>query len=160
MRVLPAGSILWHGTGAEVGFRVPRGPAWFSDSRSVAHHFAWLHASWTGPIFPSRVMRYVVRFDLSLPYIANVRPQQFTEVWGTPAWEEFVKHMHEPPDFDLKMDMRHFQAAVCSRYEGWWVGQNYFRKIPSRSLPITGDDILICHPERWLRRTQVSRGRW
>lgn len=147
MGVIPAGTTLWHGTGAEVGFTVPHGPAWFSDSRAVAYHFAWLHAPMIGPTFPARVMKFVVVDDIELPVITHResrgtgRPDYENEVWTSDPWRQFIRSFKIGGEDD---DVDQFADRVCRRYNGWRVVNNYD----------TGDDIMLCNPERWVKRVK------
>ena len=144
--VIPAGTTLWHGTGAETGFTMPHGPAWFSDARSVAQHFAWLRAPMGGPLFPSRILRFEVIEDLALPTVHATEVLKRSngragEVFGTRVWGQFVEEM-----IGRGGDMDDLSDAVCTKFNGWRVVNNYQ----------PGDDIMLCRPGRFLRRVQAG----
>lgn len=139
---LPAGTVLWHGTAQEWGFRMPGWRSFFSRHRGVARHFARLHAGWTGKVFPGRVQKYVVTRDLTLPVIRN---HGTDEVWTKQEWSEFRRHLGFPEDGAALRD------TLCAYYEGWLVEDNYG---PG------ADDIFLCRPERWLRRVQAKGDRF
>lgn len=135
------GTVLWHGTNAGVGFRELRGPAWVSDSRAVARTFATSYTNRDGEL--SRVTKYVVDVPFSLPtYDAHGG--------STISFEEWLAWLTNEPDLDLSSGSNEIAETVCARgLDGWRIIDNY----------MPGDDIMICRPERFLRRVSTG-GAW
>jgi hypothetical protein len=139
------GTVLWHGTNAGEGFRDLRGPAWVSDSREVARLFAGFHKN--GAQDPARIMKYVVDVPFSLPtYDGRGAVATVSGLLPMAAWiERLTRH-----DFDGVYNVGDMVDAVCrAGFPGWRVVMNYE----------TGDDIMLCRPERFLRRVS-TRGAW
>ena len=120
-RSLPVGTDLYHGTSSK-GFRIPRGPAFFSDTRSVATYFTTWHEG-----KHKRILRFEVQYEI--PNLALIESKR---------------------DFDdlaeeAGMEARGTEELVdlirVSGFDGWIVPNNY----PD------GADIMILEPDRWLK---------
>lgn len=121
-RSLPVGTDLFHGTGAK-GFVIPRGPAFFSDTYSVARTFAlWRQSK------KPRVLQFEVTDEI--PKLLLI---ESTEDFDKLAEEQ---GMDPVPDTEGRIRM------VCNaRYDGWIIPNNY----PD------GADIMVCEPARWIK---------
>jgi hypothetical protein len=127
-RAIPAGAILYHGTSSPEKFRRPSGPAFFSDSESVARYFATWREGGGGKKGRPRILRYEVVHEIS--HLALIE--------STMAFDDFserVGYGGDPESTEERVDM------VCSAgFDGWIIPNNY----PD------GADIMLCQPERWL----------
>lgn len=122
IRSLPAGTELFHGT-SEKGFLIPRGPAFFGDTYSVARNFT----SWHRGEHP-RVLRFEVTEEI--PRLALIESQADFDRLAEEAGLE-LDHGTES-----RIDL------VCSHgFDGWIIPNNY----PD------GADIMLCEPSRWLK---------
>lgn len=123
IRSLPEGTILFHGTNAEESFEFPRGPAFFTDSYSIARDFA----SWHGDRGRQRVLRYEVRTDI--PKLALVES------------EADMNRLADEVGMEPTKDTRG-RIEIVSRhgFDGWIAPNNY----PN------GADIMLFEPLRWL----------
>lgn len=120
-----AGETLYHGTASEEEFEhdsdAPDGPAWFSDSASVARRFSrWHYRPGSSP----RVLLYRVTQD----------PELF--VW------EYEAQMDELLGENWRdMAVPELADAICDAgYDGWIIPHNY----PD------GADIMLCEPSDFL----------
>ena len=129
---LRRGKILYHGTNTQDEFDVPDGPAWFSDTESVAREFA----TWHGDSGRPRVLSFKLTHNLRLARIDDVL--DFDKATRT---EDAVSEYADPTEL---------ANEVCRGYDGWIIPTNY----PD------GADIMICSPSGWLERvgTQVLDG--
>lgn len=108
-KTLPAGMLLYHGTACEdfdETLEHLHGPAWLSDSESVARVFAGRN----GGDGPPRVVTYQVMAPVELPYITSNRGiEELAEVFGLSlAGVE---------------DMR--DSVEQANLPGWWIPSNY-----------------------------------
>lgn len=124
MTSIPRGTLLYHGTSAEDDFDELTGPAWVSDSESVAREFV----TWAGGAGPSRVLTFeVVR---EIPAIALV------------ASEADMNRLRREVDPEEEaVTPIELAELVCGEYNGWHIPNNY----PS------GSDTMLCEPGRWLK---------
>jgi len=111
--VLPAGTLLHHGTQGDFDCRDIEGPAWFSRSIAVARHFAQRSGDET-----PRILCYVTTAEIELPLIRGVR--------GFDAFCE--EHDIRPYSADDMAD-----GVRRAGLAGWLIPDNY----PD------GDDILL-----------------
>lgn len=122
-RSLPRGTVLYHGTGAPEKFLIPTGPAFFSDSRTVAKYFS----TWNGGEKP-RVLRYKV--SSKIQKLALIESQQDFD------------NLSEETGCEPGQDTESLVAMVCGAgFDGWIIPNNY----PD------GADIMLCFPERSLK---------
>lgn len=153
------GTVLWHGTSHPYGITDLRGPMWVSDSRDVARWFStWkVDGIFVGP--EGEEPRHRTRREV--PRILKI---EVVEPFSLPTFE--ARHAHGADNFagfsgwmaelldDEELrdggDMEEFTNALCgTSYLGWRIVMNYQ----------TGDDIMLCNPERYLRRVP-ARGEW
>ncbi len=145
------GQVLWHGTSHQQGFPMLRGPAWVSDSHAVASTFAGFFYSmrkeWVGP---PRVLKFEVAQPFSLPTL-HARDRVPFEAW---AARLVYGGRGFDPDSGSDMDregIAHVAGEVCDAgFHGWRITDNYE----------PGDDIMLCFPERLLRRVQAGQRLW
>lgn len=133
VQVIPEGAVLFHGTSAAEAFDVPDGPAWFSESRSVAERFS---PRYQGP--KPRVLEYRV-----------ARPARLVVLRSSKEFAEFLDSLDgEEGGYRSSTDAA---QIVCEsgRFDGWIVPNNY----PD------GSDILICEPDAHLMRVRSRRPR-
>ena len=126
---LQPGLRLYHGTDALNHFDIPTGPAWFSQSLEVAEWFKSWHSQGGKP----RILKYEVTAPVKLLAIR-------TSAELNDIAEEFGLDFTSEPD------------SLCSAglgVAGWNVIGNYAPTVPGQQA---GDDIMLCDPERWLRR--------
>lgn len=148
------GTVLWHGTSYPSGFRGLQGPMWVSNSHAVASWFStWRYTE--GDEGVPRVHKYEVIAPFRVPTF-NIRdpmgeildnwPEDYTKFQAWTAHLIDGLGAYDPSDF---ADIEWLALTFCKKdYEGWRLIQNY----------TTGDDIMICKPERHLRR--VHAGTW
>lgn len=118
VQVLPAGTLLFHGTDCDNFNEADEplwGPAWLSESATVAEHFARRSGGWGGP---RRVVVYRVAEPVTLPLVSQ------------------GADMDQLADaFDLALlgveEMR--DSVQRAGLPGWWIANNY----------PTGSDILL-----------------
>lgn len=120
-RSLPAGTELFHGTSTK-GFLVPRGPAFFSDTYSVAKYFTDWHQG-----KHKRILRLEVTDEI--PKLALIESKEDFDNLA----EEFGV---EAEDNESRIDL-----VRMAGFDGWIIPNNY----PD------GADILILEPARWLK---------
>ena len=118
---LRRGIILYHGTSSDDDFDIPSGPAWFSDTESVARWFAKRNEDGRPRVITYRLIR-----NLRLARIDGI--VDFDKATGI---EDAAREYADPTDL---------ANAVCERHEGWIIPNNY----PD------GADIMICSPENYL----------
>lgn len=120
-RSLPAGTEVFHGTSAK-GFKIPNGPAFFSDTYSVAKYFVTWHKG-KNP----RIIRLGVTDDI--PKLALIESKKDFDDLA----EEFGV---EAEDTESRVDL-----VRMAGFDGWIIPNNY----PD------GADIMILEPGRWLK---------
>jgi hypothetical protein len=139
------GTVLWHGTNAKSGFRMPNGPAWFSDSHDVARWFAgWrIDSVRDANREVPRIQKYVVNVPFSLPTYDG-RAAKAHEI-------EFMDWVARLAKRGVELNDPYESAELLCRagFVGWRIAMNYE----------TGDDLMICAPDRYLRRVP-ARGSW
>ena len=124
MTSIPRGTLLYHGTSAEDDFDELTGPAWVSDSESVAREFV----TWAGSSGPGRVLTFeVVR---EIPAIALVTSEA-----------DMNRLRREVDPEEETITPIELAELVCGEYNGWHIPNNY----PS------GSDTMLCEPGRWLK---------
>jgi hypothetical protein len=146
------GDVLWHGTSHVTGIVDLVGPMWVSNSRDVARWFStWkLGSAWDGklPVSPQRAVPRLLKLEVIEPFSLPT-----LEARGCDDFSNFAEWLVAlTGDEDLREggDMDEFAHSMCgTSYVGWRVVMNYH----------AGDDILICHPEHYLRRVP-ARGDW
>jgi hypothetical protein len=133
LRALEAGEVLYHGTAAPKGFLVPGfgNHAWFSDSHAVAVEFAYEFAAHYGYASGAKPVPRILKFEVlravELPFLDS-------------KWE--FDHFMDSMGYGRDMDVQEMAELCCQHYDGWWIPNNYS----------TGADIMLCSPDRILRR--------
>lgn len=124
IRSLPVGTVLFHGTASKEKFRIPKGPAFFSDAFSVGRYFATWHE---GP--KPRVIRLEVSDEV--PRLALIEAKEdFDRLAESQGLDS------APEDTESRVDL------ICGAvFDGWIIPNNY----PE------GADIMLCEPGRWLK---------
>lgn len=129
MTIIPRGTLLYHGTSAEDDFDELTGPAWVSNSKSVARKFV----TWAGGAGPGRVLTFeVVREIPAIALVANEADMDRLRREVDPE-EEAVTPIE-------------LAELVCGEYNGWHIPNNY----------PTGSDTMLCEPGRWLKLVRVE----
>lgn len=124
-RSLPIGTDLFHGTSTK-GFLIPRGPAFFSDTYSVARTFA----RWRKNGKP-RVLQFEVTEEI--PRLILIESKEDFET------------LAQERGLESTQALEGLIEMVCNaRYDGWIIPNNY----PD------GADIMICEPSRWIKFLQ------
>ena len=143
------GDILWHGTARAHGIDDLQRPSWVSNSHAVASDFArWRLDDDRGV---SRVLKYMVVQHFALPSMSS-RSLEPLGLWVSRLID------NRPPDDETddpdyyngyeEHEIDGMAEAVCrAGFHGWRIINNY-------SL---GDDIMLCKPDRLLRRVQAGR---
>ena len=132
---LEIGQELYHGTSSEERFEenednygTPTGPAWFSESRQVAHEFAG-HREGDDP----RIITYRVINVPNLFLIEEIDDLRKIVEFGDEWWE------------DMGVD-EVAEAVLDAGYDGWVMPTNY----------PTGADIMIGEPEDFLEYVETE----
>jgi hypothetical protein len=120
-RSLPAGTEVFHGT-SQKGFLIPRGPAFFSDTYSVAKYFTTWHQG-----KKKRILRFEVTDEI--PKLALIESKADFDHLA----DEFGV---EAQDTESRIDL-----VRMAGFDGWIIPNNY----PD------GADIMILEPARWLK---------
>jgi len=123
IRALPAGTDLYHGTSSPKSFLIPRGPAFFSDTYSVAKNFV----SWHRGRNP-RVLRFEVTEEI--PRLVLIESKADFDALA----EE--KGVESAVDTQSRVDLVRYAG-----YDGWIIPNNY----PD------GADIMILDPAHWIK---------
>lgn len=129
IRSLPVGTDLFHGTGSKEKFKMPHGPAFFSDTFSVGRYFATWHE---GP--KPRVLRFEVTSEI--PRLVIIESKEDFDRLAESVGMEVGESTEERVDL------------VCSAgFDGWIIPNNYS----------DGADILLCDPAKWLKYVDEDR---
>jgi len=121
---IPVGTTLYHGTQAPEDFVIPDGPAWFSDSETVAEDFVgWNEWPEEGRHRP-RILTYRV-----------IEPIELVRISDTPSLMALLESIGSDVASGVEM-----AEDVCRHYAGWHIPHNYF----------AGSDTLICYPDDYL----------
>lgn len=142
------GDVLWHGTSMAYGITDLQRPAWVSNSHAVASWFSRWKLDTKSEM--ARVMKYVVVQPFTLPTFdarLGVRmPGAGTSNMDFSTW--LARLLDD--DLDFIHDLYGRADEVCrAGLPGWRIVNNYD----------SGDDILLCHPDRLLRRVQAGAAR-
>lgn len=127
-RSLPVGTDLFHGTSVK-GFKIPRGPAFFSDTYGVAKNFVNWHRGGKKP----RVMRFEVTDEI--PKLALIESKEDLEQIA----EDLGGEVRE--DTQSRIDL-----VRMAGFDGWIIPNNY----PD------GADIMLLEPARWIKFLEES----
>lgn len=131
---LAVGTRVFHGSSSGSSFRVPRCRAWFTDDIGTAAWYAELyHPSAKGT---PRVVEYEV---IASPRLLTWTPDEWVDLLALRTW---VLGTDEPSTVPEVAD------ALCAKDLDGWLG------LPKRQgawHPGAGSDVLLCHPDRWLR---------
>jgi len=127
--IIPEGTVFYHGTSSGEDFEDLEGPAWVTQSKKVAEHFA--HMLCEDDNTP-RVLRYLLVKDLEV-----------LEILGNSDFDALLGDDEDQlvSSEDLK------EALVSSTYRGWTIPHNY--KAP------LGDDTLLRDPEEVLELQEI-----
>jgi hypothetical protein len=127
---IPKGTRLYHGTQAEESFRIPNGPAFFSDNEAVAHEFV----DWHEAGGPRRVLTYRVTRPIS----------RLWRIEGKTDMVALIQRIEEETGSESGLSGSEMAESVCDAAYGKWNGWN----IPNNYD--NGSDTMLCDPERWL----------
>jgi len=122
---------LYHGTRVEEDFEIPNGPAWFSDSRSVAEEFV----DWHEADGPRRILTYKVTTEIPLVLIEDGTDMERLSEW-----------LEEEHGLSLDGGSQEMAENLCQVEIGWHIPYNYS----------SGSDTLLCDPDRWLELVGVE----
>lgn len=126
-RSLPVGTEIFHGT-SQKGFKIPRGPAFFSDTYSVAKYFVTWHKGKY-----KRILRLEVKEEI--PKLALIESK-----------EDFDK-LAEEFGIEAESTEDRIDLIRMAGFDGWIIPNNY----PD------GGDIMILEPDRWLKFLDEER---
>ena len=144
---------IYHGTSVSTQFRIPRGPAWFTDQKVAA---AWFAASWLA-----------MRRDPGRPRVIEY------ELTGSPRVAVF-KSEYDLLEFAAAHRWRqerrtpglyHAAKGMCANMnvDGWLVPRAYLPYDDFEDTGIPGvrepgaDDLMLCDPRPFLRRIKSSK---